>query len=259
MTTVIYLHTVWTLLGAAISSESLSHIAPLDKQRRTRRYIKIWFIFLFFDGVDCVVGIQSGRVRAYLSSVSGTLLWSSETAREHTWGADRLAWVISGSHPSLERPADLSHSLERPANLCLQSKITSLIFASKSLVFSVYGWLSELTYFRFFFRKFVDLICERNYLSLYPQAINYIFLFPVKPLCWFYLATALNLLNSSSPAKLVYYKLTREQDSRICVKLTFIYFVSIISTVLSIYFDIKRITQTSFVMYAAISHLRKSD
>ena len=45
-------------------------------------------------------------------------------------------------------------------SLCLQSKITDLIFSLKSQaeiwtsslphVFSVYGWLSELTYFRFF-------------------------------------------------------------------------------------------------------------
>ena len=45
------------------------------------------------------------------------------------------------------------------------------------------------------------MICERKYLSLYPQAINYIllyFLFPLKPLCSRYLTTALNLLGSST-------------------------------------------------------------
>ena len=33
---------------------SVLYTAPLDKQQKTSRYIKIWFIFLFFDGDDCV-------------------------------------------------------------------------------------------------------------------------------------------------------------------------------------------------------------
>ncbi len=40
--------------------------------------------------------------------------------------------------------------------------------------------------------------------SIHRQLITF-FLFPVKPLCWCYLATALSLLSSSSPAKQVYY------------------------------------------------------
>ena len=32
----------------------LLHNAPLDEQRKTRRYIKIRFIFLIFDDDDCV-------------------------------------------------------------------------------------------------------------------------------------------------------------------------------------------------------------
>ena len=69
-----------------------------------------------------------------------------------------------------------------------------------------------LTYFLFiagyrnlhtfvFSGNFFYLISERKYLSFYPLAINCLLLFPVKPICWCYHATALNLLSSSLPAK----------------------------------------------------------
>ena len=100
----------------------------------------------------------------------GPFLWSTATAGKHTQGAGRSAWVTSGSllslerladlPTSLERSADLSPSLERPADLCLQSKITDIILSFRipcgnmnilfANVFSVYCWLSELTYFRLF-------------------------------------------------------------------------------------------------------------
>ena len=63
---------------------------------------------------------------------------SSATAGEHTRGTDRSAWVTSGSLSSLEQPVDLL--LERSVILDWR----------QSHVFSVYGWLSKLTYFRFF-------------------------------------------------------------------------------------------------------------
>ena len=85
---------------------------------------------------------------------------------------DMFAWVTRRSLPSLERPADLSPLLERPADLCLQSKITDLIFFSSPMrkyeqphcltYFSVYGWLSELTYFRFFFGNLLILSANGN-------------------------------------------------------------------------------------------------
>ena len=65
------------------------------------------------------------------------LLWRPENT--HGW-ADSFAWVTNGSLTSLEWPADLY----------LQSKITDHILSFKSRVFSVYDWLSELTNFRFF-------------------------------------------------------------------------------------------------------------
>ena len=35
-------------------TDDVSYIVPLDKQRKTRKYINISFIFLFFDGDVCV-------------------------------------------------------------------------------------------------------------------------------------------------------------------------------------------------------------
>ena len=104
----------------------------------------------------------------------GPFLWISLTVGGHTRGADRSAWVTSGSLPLLERPADHSSSFERPLDLCLQPKISDLILsfkfhehASSSTYFSVRGWLSELTYFRFFFGNLLILSANGN-MSFYP-------------------------------------------------------------------------------------------
>ena len=96
---------------------------------------------------------------------------------------DIFTWVTHRSLPSLERLVDLSPSLERPADLSFSPNLQTLYYLFKShtdiwissspTYFSVYG-LSELTYFRFFFRFFVDLIRQRKYLAHYPLAINYI-------------------------------------------------------------------------------------
>ena len=126
----------------------------------------------------CVTETQSGRELAHIFLLwRGPLFLSSATAGQHTRGTDRYAWVTSRSLPSLEKPADLSSSLERPLDLCLQFKITDFIFSLKSqaeiwtsLCFTYFlfmaGYRNLLTS-GFFFRLFVDLICERKYLSLY--------------------------------------------------------------------------------------------
>ena len=114
---------------------------------------------------------------------------------------------------SLERPADLSPSLERPADYCLQSKITDLIlsfqvpcgsmnilFASRIFCFCLVIGTYILPFFSVIYSSYLQTEISVT-LSI---GKNYI-LFPVKPLCWCYLATALNLLSSSSPTKLVYY------------------------------------------------------
>ena len=76
--------------------------------------------------------------------------------------------------------------------------------------------------------EFVDFICKRKYLSLYPLVITYIlrhppFIFSTFFLC--HLATALNLLSSSLPARILYYILTEEQkDDQIEICQELLYF-----------------------------------
>ena len=110
--------------------------------------------------------IDINRYDLYFYSLTATFVWSRNTVRESShisiflWrGANRFAWAASGSPPLLERPADLLPSLERPANLSLSPKYRPYcLFKSHAgiwtdlfaRVFSVYGWFSELTYFRFF-------------------------------------------------------------------------------------------------------------
>ena len=135
---------------------------------------------------------------------------------------DMFAYMTRESLPSLERLADLPPSLERLLHLCLESKITDLILSFQvpcgsmntlftSCIFCLWLVYRNLHTSVFVFRQFIDLICKWKYLSLYPLAINYILPHPSlsslswDPLCWYYLATALNLLSSLSPAKLVYY------------------------------------------------------
>ena len=127
-------------------------------------------------------------------------------AGEHTWGADRSAWVTSGSLPSVQN--------YRPY-IVFSSPMQKYGHPLHFTYFSVYGWLSELIYFCFFF----PVICwsyPQTEISvtlsignkLYSRHHILYFSFLWKPLCSCYLATALNLLSSSSPAKLVYYTFT---------------------------------------------------
>ena len=178
----------------------------------------------------CVVTIQSERVRTYLSSVARTLIVKLFNGRRTHRGADRSAWVTSGCLPSLERPADLSFLPERPADppplferpldLCLRSKITDLILSflvpciSMNNLFSSRMFLFMAGYRNLHTFVFFPVIC-RSYMStgisvtLSIGSKLYSLFFP---LCCCYLATALNLLSSSSPAKLLYYTPTHEID-----------------------------------------------
>ena len=85
------------------------------------------------------------------------------------------------------------------SELILSLKSHAEIGASSSPhVFSLWGWLSELTYFHFF-----SVICwaylqkEISVILSTGNEFHFFFLFSVKPLCWCYLATALNQLSSS--------------------------------------------------------------
>ena len=164
----------------------------------------------------CVVGIQSERVRTYLSSVAGTLFWSSVTAGERTGGSWQVCLSDQRvSHFAWETRGSLLLAWETSRYLpSVQNYRPYIVFSSpmrkyehplRPTYFSVYGWLSELTYFRVFF----SLICWsylRTEISVtlsignklyYRHHILY-FSFLRKPLCWFYLATTLNLLSSST-------------------------------------------------------------
>ena len=83
---------------------------------------------------------------------------------------------------------------------CLFKSYADIWISSLPTYFSVYGWLSELTYFRFFF-----LVICWSYLQMEISVTLSIgnklyhilyFSFLWKPLCWCYLVTALNLLSS---------------------------------------------------------------
>ena len=86
----------------------MSYIKPLDKQRKTHRFLKnIIYIFILRPWRLCEVGIQSERVSTYLLLWLGPFLWSSAAAGEHTRGnrhvclrdqrTSSFAWVVSGS------------------------------------------------------------------------------------------------------------------------------------------------------------------
>ena len=95
---------------------------------------------------------------------------------------------------------------------CLFKSHADLWISFSSTYFSVYGWLSELTYFRLFLPEICwsYLQTEKSVIlspgnKLYSRHHILYFSFLWKQLCWCYLSTALNQLSLSSPAKLVYY------------------------------------------------------
>ena len=108
----------------------------------------------------------------------GPFLWSSTTDGEHTWGADRSSWVTSETLHSLERPAEFSPSLERPADLCLQSKITDLI-----LSFQVPCGTMNI------------LFASRIFCLWLVIGTSYFRFFPV--ICWSYLRTEISVILST--------------------------------------------------------------
>ena len=95
-------------------------------------YKNIIYIFILRRQRLCVVGIQSKRVRTYLSSLI-YLSWPfCEVVRrpENTYEelTGLFEWPV-GLSPSLERPADPFPSFELPLDLCLQSKFIDLILS----------------------------------------------------------------------------------------------------------------------------------
>ena len=185
----------------------------------TRKYIKnIIYIFIFRQRRLCVVGIQS--VCTYLSSVAGTLFGSSAMAGEHTQGADRSAPVTSSSLPSVQnyRPYIIFSSPMRIYEYPLCPHIFLFMAGYRNL-------RTPISFFFFFFFFFFCPVIYWSYLwteisvtlsignKLDSRHHNLYFSFLWKPL-WCNLATTLNLLSSSLPAKLVYYIWTTLKISR---------------------------------------------
>ena len=126
-------------------------------------------------------------------------------------GSPHFAGATSGS----------LRSLEWPAGLCLQSKITDFILSIQipcgcmNILFALRIFLFIAGYWNlhtsFFFSRYL-LILSRLEISvtlsignkLYSRHHILYFAFLWKQPCWCYLATALNLLSSSLPAKLEY-------------------------------------------------------
>ena len=184
-------------------------------------------LYFYSSTVTIVCSRNRFRERSHISFFCGwdPFPWSSATAIEHTQGVDISISVTSGSLLSLERSVDLPLCLIYQLITAFSPKLQTLHCLLKyhaeewtsSLlhVFSVFGWFSELTYFRFCFLvicwsylwtdiSFSLSIGNKLYSCHHILYITFLW----KPLCWCYLVNILNLLSSSSPAKLVYYKCT---------------------------------------------------
>ena len=141
-------------------------------------YKHIIYSFILRRRRLCVVGIHSESVRTYLSSGVWTLcVYESNDRRTHMTGM--LEWPAGLSfhlRDSQTSPLHLSDQRISPLRLsdqwvssvrlsdhwisafspklqtlyCLFSSHAEICTSSLPHVFSVYGWLSELTHFRFF-------------------------------------------------------------------------------------------------------------
>ena len=123
-----------------------------------------------------------------------------------------LEWPAGPSIPSLEIPADLSPSFQRPVDLCFQSKITDLILSLQvpcgyiNIFFALVFFYFMAGYRNLHTSVFFPVICwsyQWTEISvtlsignqLYSRHILLYYSFLWKSLCWCYLATALNLLS----------------------------------------------------------------
>ena len=151
-----------------------------------------------------------------------TFVWSWNTVREsshisffcgrvcevvrrpentHWGGTDRSAWVTSGSPPLAWASSRSLFSPKLQTLYCLFKSHTEIWTRLVVHIFSVYSWLSELTYFCFFPGNLLILSTNGNIC----HSIQWHPPLSVKPLCWCYIATALNVLSSSTlPAEILY-------------------------------------------------------
>ena len=156
------------------------------------------------------------KCNLYFYSSTATIVCSRNTFRE----TSHISF-FSGGDPFCEvvrRPenthGELTGLLEWHACLCLQAKITDLIFFSSPMRIYEYPLRPRIFLFMTGYRNLHNswvfsgnlliLSANRNIChSIHRQKIifsssSFIFFFPVKPLCWCYLATALDLVSSST-------------------------------------------------------------
>ena len=113
------------------------------------------------------------------------------TSGEKTW----FAWVTSGSLPQ-SKSTDLIYVFQLPhrnMNTPLRPHIFCLWLVIGTYILPVFFPVICWSYLR---TEISFTLSTGN--KLHFSAYSFIFLFPVKPLCWCYLATALNLLSSST-------------------------------------------------------------
>ena len=95
----------------------------------------------------------------YFYSSTATFVCSRNTVRE---SLHKLSSAGSKEHTQENWQVCLSDQWISPSGSPLQSKITDFILFFKSHVFSVYGWLSELTYLYFFSVNLLILYANVN-------------------------------------------------------------------------------------------------
>ena len=118
----------------------VSHIVPLHKQRRPRRYIK-YNLYFYSSTASFVRRRNTVKESSHISfSVVGILCVLERQPENTHKGADGFPCVTSGS---LSQPKITYLILSFNSH----EEIWTHVFA---YVFFVNGWLSELIYFRFF-------------------------------------------------------------------------------------------------------------
>ena len=182
------------------------YIAPLDKQQRTQKCI------IFYSSTVTFVCSRNTVWEISLISFFYGRYHFHEVVRQPENTLEELPGL-------LEWPAGLSLHL-RDQQISFSPKLQTLYCLFKSHVdmwtssvphVFFCSWLVIGTYILLFFPGNLLILSANGniYHFIHKQwiifsASSFIFLFPVKPLCWCSLAIALNLHSSSSPANLVY-------------------------------------------------------
>ena len=196
------------LLQLEVQLLPLLHIVPLDKQRRTRRCIKKYNLYFYCSTVTFVwsrntvrkssrIYFFCGGRRTHTGELTGLLEWLADAPlRLRDKWIPPLRLRDQGSPPSVQ---NYRHYIDFSSPMLkydhpLRLKHFLFMASYRNIHTSVF----------FFFGNLLILSANGNIChSINMQVIIFspsssIFLFPVKPLCSCYLASALNLLSSST-------------------------------------------------------------